>query len=272
MGFIDLFSTATVLGDHQVKVISWNVNGLRSVAQKGFWEFLESSGADFVCLQETKCHPDQLEDALAFPLGWKTFWSSAAKPGYSGTVIYARESPLNMQTGFGIPKFDAEGRMVVLEYPAFTLFNVYFPNGASGEVRHKFKQEFLRKFGRHLCGLKAQGRSLIVVGDYNVAYLDHDVFDPNEVKGESGFLPEERQWMRSFLEQGFVDSFRALHPEAANKFTWWAYYENARFSNRGWRIDHICISEDLRPKLKVAEILDEQMGSDHCPVMIELTL
>lgn len=250
-----------------MKVVTWNVNGLRSVAQKGFWDFLETCGADFVCLQETKCHPDQLEDALASPLGWKTFWSSASRPGYSGTAIFAKEAPESVGHGFGVPKFDAEGRMVVLTYPAFTLFNVYFPNGGSGPERHEFKQEFLRKFGRHLVKLKEAGKSLIIVGDYNVAYLDQDVYDAKALATESGFLPEEREWMRGFLENGFIDTYRELHPDTKDQYTWWAYYENARFSNRGWRIDHIVTTQDLKSKLKSAEIWDQQMGSDHCPVM-----
>jgi exodeoxyribonuclease III len=253
-----------------MKVVTWNVNGLRSVAQKGFFSFWEEQNPDVLCLQETKCHPDQLEDALVSPLGWLSYWSAAEKPGYSGTVTYCREKPLSVSHGFGIPKFDAEGRMVVTEFPSFALYNVYFPNGASGPERHAFKAEFLRHFGAHLVARARRGDALMLVGDYNVAYMDEDVYDPVRLGKESGFLPDERAWFRDFLAQGFVDVFRHFHPQEKHRFTWWAYYENARAGNRGWRIDHICVTNNLRERLRSVQILDQQTGSDHCPVCVEL--
>src|ERR1044072_7471192 len=183
-----------------MKIITWNVNGIRSITQKGFYDFVERENPDLLCLQETKAHPDQLEDALSMPLGWKTFWSAAQRAGYSGTSTWCKETPEQGSYGFGIPKFDAEGRLVVTKFPQFTLFNCYFPNGGSGQDRHDYKQEFLRRFGQHLIKLDKSGENVILVGDYNVAYMDTDVYDPKGMAKESGFLPEEREWMVQFLE------------------------------------------------------------------------
>ena len=255
-----------------MKIITWNVNGLRSVVQKGFHEFWQREKPDILCLQETKCHPDQLEPELAQPNGWHSYWSAAKRAGYSGTATFCRNAPAKVEHGMGIRKFDAEGRVVVTQFEDFVLYNAYFPNGGSGGERHQFKQEFLRRFGEHLAGRAAAGENVVVVGDYNVAYLDIDVYDPKALSTESGFLPEERQWMTGFLEKGFIDVFRHFHPSEAHRYTWWAYYQNARVGNRGWRIDHICVSRSLEKKLKSVDILDAQEGSDHCPVMMEIDL
>lgn len=255
-----------------MKIITWNVNGLRSVVQKGFAEFLKSEGPDILCLQETKCHPDQLDESMTMAPAWQSFWSAAQRPGYSGTATICKVAPVEVKHGFGIPKFDTEGRMVVTKFPSFTLYNVYFPNGGARLERHHYKQEFLKRFGQHLIQQARQGEPLIVVGDYNVAYLDHDVYDPKSLSSESGFLPEERQWMVGFLEAGFIDTFRYLHPKDEDRYTWWAYYENARVGNRGWRIDHICVTRNLEKRIRSVEILDQVMGSDHCPVRLEIDL
>ncbi|NJL24183.1 MAG: exodeoxyribonuclease III [Calothrix sp. SM1_5_4] len=255
-----------------MKIITWNVNGLRSVVRKGFHEFWERQDPDIFCLQETKCHPDQLDLAAVVREGYHAHWSAARRAGYSGTATFSKENPRTVRQGFGIPKFDAEGRMVVSEFAAFALYNCYFPNGGASEERHVFKQEFLRRFSRHLHKRVAKGDNVIVVGDYNVAYLDIDVYDPAALSAESGFLPEERRWMKGFLEQGFVDAFRYLHPDEKHRFTWWSYLQNSRMGNRGWRIDHICVSRNLEKKLKSVDILDQQTGSDHCPVVMEIDL
>lgn len=250
-----------------MKIITWNVNGIRAVAQKGLHEFRDSQKPDLLCLQETKGHPDQLEESLTSPKGYQSFWSAAQKPGYSGTVTFCKEAPQEVQYGFGIPRYDAEGRMVVTKHPKFTLYNVYFPNGGSGQERHDYKQDFLKRFGHHLVKKAKAGENIILVGDYNVAYLDIDVYDPKGLSSESGFLPEEREWMKGFLAEGFVDGFRHFHPDAKDRYTWWSYFQNARPMNRGWRIDHICVSKSLLKNLKSVEILDQQEGSDHCPVV-----
>lgn len=253
-----------------MKICTWNVNGIRSCAQKGFFEFWERENPDILCLQETKAHPDQLTPDIVSPLGWQAYWSSAQRRGYSGTVTYTKLSPREVRHGMGILKFDTEGRFVICDYDDFILFNIYFPNGAAREERHLFKQEFLKKLNMHLKGLIRQGREIIVVGDYNVAYMDIDVFDPVRLSQVSGFLPEERKWFQDFLDLGFVDAFRYFYPDEPDKYTWWSYKENGRVGNRGWRIDHICVTKGLAPRLKRVEILDSQMGSDHCPVIAEI--
>jgi exodeoxyribonuclease-3 len=254
-----------------VKIITWNVNGIRACASKGLWTYLANQDPDLLCLQETKAHPDQVVVSPAEVGGRHAYWSSALRRGYSGVLTLSRREADSVEYGIGIRKFDSEGRFVIADFPEFRIYNMYFPNGGSGPERHEFKQEFLARFLRHLALVLKSGRQVIVVGDYNVAYLDEDVYDPTGLAGESGFLPEERQWFREFLKAGMVDAFRHLHPHERNKFTWWSYQDRARITNRGWRIDHVCVSQGLVSRLKRAEIHDHVEGSDHCPVLVELT-
>jgi len=253
-----------------VKICTWNVNGIRACSQKGFFEFWEGEDPDIFCLQETKAHPDQLTPEIVSPEGWHAHWSSAYRRGYSGTAVYSRMEPKEVKHGIGIRKFDTEGRFVICDYGDFVLFNIYFPNGSAREERHNYKQEFLKKLNLYLKNLIKQGREVIVLGDYNVAYMEIDVYDPVRLSKVSGFLPEERKWFQDFLDLGFIDAFRHFHPEEPDWYSWWSYRENARVGNRGWRIDHICITKGLLPRLTNAEILSEQTGSDHCPVTITL--
>ncbi len=255
-----------------MKIISWNVNGIRACARKGFLNFFEQQDPDILCLQETKAHPEQLDLELISPLGRSSYWSSAQRRGYSGIASYFRSEPLEVSYGIGEPRFDSEGRFVVSRHPQFTLYNVYFPNGSAREERHLFKQDFLQLFTRHLQAKIEQGEQVIVLGDYNVAYLDIDVFDPKRLSSVSGFLPEERQWFKQFLDVGFVDTFRHFYPDEAHRYTWWSYREMARQGNRGWRIDHICVTPGLVPYLKSVEIMDQVEGSDHCPIQVVLDL
>jgi len=227
---------------------------------------------DILCLQETKAHPEQLDDNLLHPKGWTAYWSSALKRGYSGTVTYTKLKPQSVQYGIRVRKFDSEGRFVVADYGDFLLYNVYFPNGAASKERHDFKQEFLEKFRRHLERKIATGREIIVLGDYNVAYREIDVFDPVQLSKASGFLPEERKWFDRFLKMGFVDLFANFYPDKTDQYTWWSYRENARKANRGWRIDHICMTAGLLKMVQEVEIQEEQMGSDHCPVKVTLEI
>jgi exodeoxyribonuclease III len=255
------------------KIITWNVNGIRSCAGKGLFSYLRAENPDLFCLQETKAHPSQLEESIVHPENRQSFWSSSVlKKGYSGVVTYAQQPPLSAQYGLGIEKFDSEGRLVVTDMGGFVLFNIYFPNGGSGPERHNFKQEFLDRLLDHLVLLKEQGREIVVVGDYNVAYLDIDVYDPIRLGTVSGFLPEERQWFRRLIDAGFIDAYRLLHPSAEKRYTWWSYKEAGRIGNRGWRIDHICVSRGLEKSVVRAEIHDDIRGSDHCPVLVELVL
>jgi exodeoxyribonuclease-3 len=252
-----------------MRIITWNVNGVRAIAKKGFLEFLNAEGPDILCLQETKAHPDQVEPKIVNPIGYKSYWSPAQRPGYSGTATYTKSEIVDVKSGIGIKKFDSEGRFVVTDHGDFLLYNVYFPNGGSGEERHLFKQEFLKKFTEHLNAKIKAGREIVLVGDYNVAHLEIDVYDPKKLAKESGFLPEERQWFTHFLSIGFVDLFRQFHPQDKHCFTWWSYLEKARMGNRGWRIDYICATHRLAKKFKSCDILDTVTGSDHCPVVAE---
>lgn len=253
-----------------MKIVSWNVNGIRACAKRGMIDFLQQQDPDIFCIQETKAHPDQVESELKTPLNRLSYWSSAERKGYSGTATYTRQPAQEIYEGIGIHKFDAEGRFVVSKHKSFWLFNVYFPNGSASLERHVFKQEFLKRFTIYLGKLLSRGEQVIVVGDYNVAYMDIDVFDPVGLSVVSGFLPEERQWFEGFLQEGFVDTFRYVNPTEKGRYTWWSYQENGRAMNRGWRIDHICVSKGLENKILDAQILEGQLGSDHCPVLVEL--
>lgn len=258
-----------------MKIASWNVNGIRACHDKGLLEFIEKHSPDILCLQETKAHPDQLTDTIRNFGNFRfRYWSSSAiKKGYSGTVTCAGKQPINIYEGMGIKKFDWEGRFVITEYESFILLNIYFPNGSLTEKRHLFKQEFLARFSFFADSLqKNKAKPLIVLGDYNTAPLDIDVHSPETLQKISGFLPEERKWFADFLQQGFIDVFRYFYPEQKDSFTWWSYRENARAMNRGWRIDHICVSEQLKKKLKNIKIHQDQRGSDHVPVVMEIDL
>lgn len=253
-----------------MKIISWNVNGIRAWYKRGVSPFFVAHQPDIFCIQESKAHVDQVEEA-ARKLGFEyAYWSSAKRKGYSGVATFVNEEPAQCEKGIGLEEYDQEGRFVVSCHEHFDLYNIYFPNGGSGEVRHEFKQRFLADLNKHLAKELKQGKSIVVVGDYNVAHKPIDVYDPVRLSQVSGFLPEEQKWFDSFLDLGFVDTFRYFNPDAQDRYTWWSYRERARVMNRGWRIDYICISKDLLPHLKSANILDDVQGSDHCPVVAEL--
>ena len=257
-----------------MKIASWNVNGIRSCFQKGeLSAFVSEAAPDILCLQETKSHPDQLDRRIRELKGYpfQTWSSCGTKKGYSGTVTYSRQPAAAFSGEMGIKKFDWEGRIAASHHGSFILLNIYFPNGALTKERHLFKQEFLRRLPPFLRKIRRETKKeLIIVGDYNLAYLDIDVFSPETLGGVSGFLPEERRWLRSFLREGYIDVFRHFFPDKKEAFTWWSHREGARRRNRGWRIDHICATEPLKPRLKNIEIHREQYGSDHCPIMMEL--
>ncbi|MFP5519571.1 MAG: exodeoxyribonuclease III [Bdellovibrionia bacterium] len=255
-----------------MKIVSWNVNGIRACYKKGLLDFIENEAPDIFCIQETKAHIEQVEDEVK-DLGYKNYyWSSAKRKGYSGVASFMDKAPKSIKKGIGIEAYDSEGRIVWTEHEGFDLYNIYFPNGGSGEERHLFKQQFLKDLSAHLKAELKSGKEIVVVGDYNVAHKEIDVYDPVRLAKESGFLPEERQWFDTFLELGFVDTFRLFEPQAKEQFTWWSYREFARVANRGWRIDYICVSAGLKDKVKAAGILQEVEGSDHCPVMIKLEI
>lgn len=257
-----------------MQLVTWNVNGLRACHKKGhFLHFLERVKPEILCIQETKMHLDQVDDTLKNPLSYDSYWSSAeTRRGYSGVATFTKIPVENIGKGISIKKFDEEGRFIITEFADILLYNVYFPNGSAREERHHYKQEFLKKFLRHLMKQVAVGKKVIVVGDYNVAHKPIDVFDPVRLSKVSGFLPEEQEWFGQFLDAGFVDTFRHFHPEAKDRYSWWSYREMARPANRGWRIDHICVSQNLVPQLVSADIWDQQEGSDHCPVVLEFNV
>lgn len=254
----------------ELKIVSWNVNGIRASAKKGLLDFVEEENPDILCLQETKAHLDQVEPQLK-DLGFRhAYWSSAVRKGYSGVATFTNIEPKKISKGWGIEAYDSEGRIVITEFDKFDLYNIYFPNGGSGEERHNFKQKFLSDLNQHLRKQIASGKSIVLVGDYNVAHRDIDVYDPKRLATASGFLPEEREWMGRFLELGFVDTFRKFFPDQGSRFSWWSYRELARVGNRGWRIDYVCVTRDLENRVLSAEILDQVEGSDHCPVVVTL--
>ncbi len=255
-----------------MKIISWNLNGIRACHKKGLISFVNQERPDIFCVQETKAHIDQVEDE-AKHLGYKHFyWSSAVRKGYSGVATFTNDEPLSSSMGWGQVEYSSEGRIVITDHGPFVLYNIYFPNGGSGEERHNFKQKFLKDLNLQLKEKLKSGREVIVVGDYNVAHGEVDVFDPKRLSKESGFLPEERAWFDAFLDLGFVDTFRKFHPQETQRYSWWSYRELARVSNRGWRIDYVCVSKGLEKNLVSADILDTIVGSDHCPVVAVLKL
>lgn len=254
-----------------MKIVTWNVNGIRAVSTKGFSSFIANEDPDIMCVQETKAHPDQVGADIKNQNERLGFWSSAERKGYSGTATFVRNhQSIQARYGFGIKKFDSEGRFVITDHGDFLVYNIYFPNGGSGEERHLFKQEFLKKLNLHLREVLGTGREIVVLGDYNVAHKEADVFDPVRLSKESGFLPEERKWFGEFLDLGFIDCFRYFHPNEAHRYTWWSYREKARIGNRGWRIDYICASKGLEKRFNQCDILDSVEGSDHCPVRLIL--
>ncbi|MBQ6557227.1 MAG: exodeoxyribonuclease III [Bacteroidales bacterium] len=248
-----------------MKFISWNVNGLRAVAGKGFADIFTGLDADFFCLQETKLQAGQID--LDFP-GYRSFWDYAEKKGYSGTCIYTKHEPLSVRTGLGIPEHDTEGRVVTLEMPDFFLVTVYTPNSQDGLRRLGYRMEWEDAFRDYLCGLAAR-KGVVVCGDMNVAHEEIDLKNPDTNHFNAGFSDEERAKMTQLLASGFTDSWRFQHPGEA-KYSWWSYRMAARERNVGWRIDYFLVSESLRGRIVSTDIHNEIYGSDHCPVELVL--
>ena len=250
-----------------MRFISWNVNGLRAVLKKGFEDIFWSFDADFICLQETKLQAGQVE--LDFP-GYESYWSFAEKKGYSGTVIFTKHTPLSVRYNIGLPEHDTEGRAVTLEYEDFFLVCVYTPNAQDGLRRLDYRMRWDDDFRACLLALDAQ-KPVIVCGDMNVAHEEIDLKNPKANVGNPGFSDEERAKFSELLDAGFTDSFRWLYPDRRDAYSWWSYRAAARARNVGWRIDYFVISDRLRDKVKDAYILPEVLGSDHCPVGLDLT-
>ena len=251
-----------------MKFISWNVNGLRACMGKGFQEFFDQSGADFFCLQETKLQAGQI--AMDIP-GFREYWNYAEKKGYSGTAIFAKEEPLSVTLGVGDPELDTEGRMITLEYPDFYLITCYTPHAQRGLTRIDHRLKWDDAFRAKLTELDRH-KPVIACGDLNVAHQEIDLKNPKSNRGNAGFSDEERESFGKLLDAGFTDSFRHLHPDAAGAYTWWSYMYNARANNAGWRIDYFIVSNRIADQITAAPIYNEVLGSDHCPVGLELDL
>lgn len=254
---------------NKIKLLSWNVNGIRAIAKKGFPEWFKSVDPDILCLQETKAWEEQLDESLTNINGYHAYFSEASRKGYSGTVIYSKKKPVKISTGIGIEEFDTEGRFVIAEYSEFVLYNIYYPNGKKNEERLKYKMDFYEAFQKHAVKLKKKGKKIIICGDVNTAHKEIDLARPKPNEKTSGFLPEERAWIDRFLDAGFIDTLRMFNKNR-EVYTWWDMITRARERNVGWRIDYFFISDNLKENISNAFTLPDVMGSDHCPIGIEL--
>lgn len=252
-----------------MKIVSWNVNGLRAISQKGFLDYVFQESPDVLCLQEVKAFPEQVPEEFRNPKGYTSYWNPAQRPGYSGVATFVKVPPKKVTLGIGIERFDVEGRVIMTEIEDFMLFNIYFPNGQKDEIRLQYKMDFYDALLIYCNKLRAQGKKLIVCGDYNTAHKEIDLARPKANEETSGFLPIERAWMDQWVSHGFVDTFRHFSQEK-DQYSWWSYRANARANNVGWRIDYHFVSADLVPRMKQAYIQQNTFGSDHCPVVLEL--
>ncbi|MGE0199597.1 MAG: exodeoxyribonuclease III [Candidatus Melainabacteria bacterium] len=257
-------------GKKQIRLMSWNVNGLRAVWKKGFPDWLQKEQPDILGLQETKIASDQLTLDMVSQAGYHSYWSHAEKKGYSGVAIYTREKPIRVSEGFGAePCWDSEGRILVAEYPEFVFYTIYYPNGQRSDERLQYKMQFYEAFLKHAQAQRAQGKRLVICGDVNTAHKPIDLARPKENEKTSGFLPEERAWMDHFLGHGYIDTFREFNGNP-DEYSWWNMRARARERNVGWRIDYFFVTDDLRPHLVDAGIRQDVEGSDHCPVTLTL--
>jgi len=253
-----------------MRIVSYNVNGIRAAMNKGLIDWLKTDPADVICLQETKAHKDNVDHKQFTDLKYYDYWFSAQKKGYSGVAVFTKIKPDNVVYGTGHQVSDDEGRVLQLDFGKMRLINAYFPSGTSGDERQTYKYQWLDEFYVYLNDLRTKIPNLILCGDYNIAHKEIDIHDPKGNKNSSGFLPEERAWMDKFLASGWVDTFRELHPEP-HRYSWWSQrFPSVRAQNKGWRIDYINATEPLRKKLKAADIYPDVKHSDHCPVFLEL--
>jgi len=252
-------------------ICSWNVNGIRAAYSRGHFDWFEESRPDILCLQETKASEEQLPGGLREIEGYHAYFSAAERKGYSGVALYTRPQPRSVADGFGTPRFDHEGRILIADYGSFVLFDIYFPNGKQSRERLRFKLDFCDAFLDYADALRKKGRGIVACGDFNTAHEEIDLARPKENSKVSGFLPEERAWLDKFVDHGYVDTFRMFNREP-DQYTWWDLKTRARERNVGWRIDYFFVSEDLRDSVKSSYMLTEVMGSDHCPICIELAV
>ena len=252
-----------------MKILSYNVNGIRAALNKGFSDWLKAANPDVLCLQEIKALKEQIDTAVFEELGYQHYWFSAQKKGYSGVAILAKKEPKKIVYGSGIDHMDFEGRILRVDFDEVSVMSLYLPSGTNTD-RLDYKFRFMDEFQEYINELKQSYPNLVICGDYNICHEAIDIHDPIRNKNVSGFLPEERAWLDGFIKSGFVDSFRYLNPEPHN-YSWWSYRANARNNNKGWRIDYALVSAPLREHISRAFILPEAKHSDHCPVGVELT-
>ncbi len=248
-----------------MKIMSWNVNGVRAALGKNALNQVWALNPNVVCLQEVKARPEQLNDEQKAGLTLEYAWHPAEKAGYSGVATFYKEKPKQIRLGLGVEKFDVEGRVIQTLYPDFRLFNIYFPNGQRGHERLDYKLEFYASLLKLCDDLHKKGENMIITGDFNTAHMPIDLKNPKANEKTSGFMPEERAWVQKFLDHGFVDAYRYLYPDKI-QYTWWTYRLNARKRGIGWRLDYFLVSEALMPRVKDVIVHDEMLGSDHCPV------
>ena len=252
-----------------MRIISWNVNGIRAADKKGLYDWFKKESPDVLCLQEIKAQQEQVPPYLRNMPGYNVYWNSAERKGYSGVVTFTKVKPTQIKNGFGIDKFDNEGRIIITEFPSFMLFNIYFPNGKQSQERLDYKLDFYDTFLAYADNLKIKGKNIVVCGDFNTAHREIDLARPKENEKISGFLPIERTWIDTLIDHGYLDTFRHFYKEP-NQYTWWDMKTRARERNVGWRIDYFFVNKDFLSHLRNAFIMQDVIGSDHCPIGIEI--
>lgn len=254
-----------------MRILCWNVNGIRAAEKKGLFLWLKKEAPDILCLQEIKATPEQLPPHLRNVPGYYTFWNPGERKGYSGVATFSKQNLTKVDMGFGREEFDSEGRILILTYPEFILMNIYFPNGKKNAERLQYKLDFYDEFLSLADTLKAKKKNIVVCGDFNTAHKEIDITRPKENEHISGFLPVERAWIDTFIDHGYVDTFRWFHTEP-DQYSWWDLKTGARARNVGWRIDYFFVNKEFLPCVKAAFIMQDVQGSDHCPVGIELKI
>lgn len=246
-----------------MKILSYNINGIRAALKKGLVDFVKEQDPDIACFQETKCQDGQVDISAFEKLGYTGYWHSAVKKGYSGVLTLTKKEPSSVNVGMGNEEVDVEGRILRTDIEGWSIFNCYFPSGSSSEERHGFKLKFLELFKPFMEEIKKENKKIIILGDYNIVHTELDIHNPTRKDKPSGYRPEERQWMSDFFDNGFVDSFRYLNPETI-EFSWWSYRAGSRDRNKGWRIDYIAVSEEQKEKIRSFQHFKDEKHSDHC--------
>lgn len=253
-----------------MRIISYNVNGIRAAMKKGLTDWLKTDPADVICLQETKAEKTDVDVKALEDLGFEHHWFSAQKKGYSGVAVFTKIKPDKVKTGSGFEMSDAEGRVIELQFGDVKLINAYFPSGTSGNERQTYKYQWLDEFHGYLNTIKKKNPKIVLCGDYNIAHREIDIHDPKGNKNSSGFLPEERAWMDKFLSDGWIDTFRHFHAEP-HRYSWWSQrFPSVRLNNKGWRIDYFTVTEPMKKQLVAADIYPDVKHSDHCPIYLEI--